>query len=788
MFRNYLTIAWRNLIRNKTFSIINILGLAIGMAAALLIGLWVQNELSIDRSYPKASRLYLLYNHGEISGQDWAWNQTPKSIAPVLKKDYPAVQDATRYLDSRFLITAGETKLNSYGAFADSGFIQLFDFPMLQGDPARALVGPYDIVLTEQMAKRLFGNQDPMGRTVRLDSNADFTVTGVLKDLPATTSFHFDYLVPWLFMTHLGWNDEENWGNNSVYTYVLLRPDVSEASFNTQVENVTRRHSRVTAKVFGEPMSRLHLYGAVKNGKLVADKLVIVRLFSLIAAFILLIACINFMNLSTARSEKRAREVGVRKVVGAFRKSLIAQFIGESTLIAALAFIIAIFLTGISLPAFNQLVGEELTIDYQSPAFWLFSAGFIGFTGLLAGSYPAFYLSSFRPVKVLKGAFRQAGALITARKTLVILQFSFAIILIICTAIIQKQIRYGMNRDAGYNRDQLVIVPTDGQAGNHFDAIKQELLSSGAALAVTHSPGPITRHWSDAWGYHWPGSTRADLDIDFITFATKSDFVRTMGITLLQGRDIDIDRYKSDSNAVLLNETAARIMHMQNPLGQLVSQEGSQPYHIVGVIKDFILESPFTKQIAPMMIQGPIWTDFNVAHIRLNPANGIAADLALAGKIFRKYNPAYPFEYHFVDEAYGEKFKDEQQIDKLSALFAALTIFISCLGLFALAAYTAENRIREIGIRKVLGASVTGITSLLASDFIRLVLLAFLIAAPVAWLLMEKWLLNYGYHITIGWEIFAASGLLTLFIATITVSYQSIKAAVANPVKSLRTE
>lgn len=494
------------------------------------------------------------------------------------------------------------------------------------------------------------------------------------------------------------------------------------------------------------------------------------------------------MNLSTARSEKRAREVGIRKVVGAYRKSLIAQFIGESILIATIAFVIAIFLARISLAAFTQLVGEDLAIDFQSPYFWLFSVGFVLFTGLLAGSYPAFYLSSFRPVKVLKRAFTQAGALITVRKTLVVLQFSFAILLIICTLIIQQQIRFGMNRDAGYNRDQLVMVPTSGEAASHYDAIKRELLESGASVAVTQTPGPITRHWSDASGYRWPGSTKADEDLDFLTFATKSDFVKTMGITLLRGRDIDIDRYKSDSTALLLNESAARAMHLKSPLGQLVSQGNGHPFHVVGIFKDFILESPFTKQIAPMMIQGPYWADFNVAHIRLNPANGTAADLTLIEKIFHKYNPAYPFEYHFVDEAYGAKFKAEQQINKLSGLFAALTIFISCLGLFALAAYTAENRIREIGVRKILGASVAGITGLLAKDFIRLVLIAFLIAAPVAWVLMSKWLLNYGYRINIGWEVFALSGLLALVIAAITVSYQSIKAAIANPVKSLRSD
>ena len=407
---------------------------------------------------------------------------------------------------------------------------------------------------------------------------------------------------------------------------------------------------------------------------------------------------------------------------------------------------------------------------------------------MLAGSYPAFYLSSFRPVAVLKGSFREAHAALNPRKILVVLQFSFAIILIICTIIVQRQIRYGINRDAGYNRDQLVMVATDGEAASHFEAIKQELLSSGAAVAVTHSPASITRHWSDASGYYWPGSTKADLDVDFLSFATKSDFVKTLGITLFQGRDIDIDQYKSDSTAVLMNESAVRIMRMRNPIGQLVAQGDGQPYHIVGVIKDFILESPFTKQIAPMMIFGPKWVDFNVAHIRLNPANSTAANLALAQKVFRKYNPSYPFEYSFVDEAYAKKFKDEQQTDKLSALFAALTVFISCLGLFALASYTAENRIREIGVRKVLGASVISITTLLTREFIQLVLIAFLIAAPVAWLVMNKWLLNYSYRIRIGWDVFALSGVLAVAIAAATVSYQSIRAAVANPVKSLRTD
>lgn len=793
MLKSFFLLTWRHLIRNKGFSTINIAGLAIGMASALLIGLWINNELHIDRIYPKTGRLYMLYNRGTSEGQTIVWDQTPKSIAPVLKKDYPGVEDAARYVRDHFLISAGETHLNSTVAFADSGFLDMFGFPMLEGDPAHALGSTYNIVLTQQMAKRLFGDRDPMGRTVRLDSNSIVTVTGVLADLPATTSFSFDYLLPWSYMNHLGWNDEQNWGNNSISTYVLLEPGVTEASFDKQVADITRSHSKERAEVFTQPISRLHLYNKAQDGRLVGDKIITVRLFSAIALFILLIACINFMNLSTARSERRAREVGIRKVVGAFRRSLIAQFIGESTLISALAFIAALFLTRISLPAFDRLVGEQLTIDYNSPGFWLFGLGFVLFTGLLAGSYPAFYLSSFRPASVLKGSrsflvHNLRVPSVTPRKILVVLQFSFAITLVICTVIVFKQLRYGIDRNAGYDRDQLVYFYTQGAASDHYDAIRQELLSSGAAIAVANTPGPITQHWSDAMGFQWPGSTKADLEIDFRTFASKSDLVKTMGLTLLEGRDIDIDKYRTDSNAMLVNESAAKAMRLKDPIGRMVGQVGGQPYHVVGVIKDFILESPFTKQIAPMVIVGPEGMYFQVINFKLNPAHSTKTDLALAEKIYHQYSPDYPFEYNFADEAYAKKFKAEMETTRLSALFAALTILISCLGLFALAAYMAENRIREIGVRKVLGASVAGITSLLVRDFIRLVLIAFLISAPVAWVVMHKWLLDYSYRIDIGWDVFAASGLLAVGIAAATVSYQSVKAALANPTSSLRTE
>ncbi|MHA4809638.1 ABC transporter permease [Flavitalea flava] len=786
MFKNYLKIAVRNLLRSKGFSFINISGLAIGMASAVLILLWIQNEMSFDRFYKKSDRLYVMFNRDKFSGELWAWNNTPKIMAPTLKKDYPEVEDVVRFNNITFLTSVAETHINSKGAFADSGFLNLFDFPLMAGNAKQALNSNQSIVLTEKFAKRLFGNGEAMGKIVRIDSSADFTVTAILKDLPSNASFEFDYLLPWAFMTKLGW-DDKYWGNNSIYTYVLLRQGASQSVFDTKVRTITTSHSKETAEVFSYPLSKLHLYGDSENGKLEAGRVKAVRLFAVIAAFILLIACINFMNLSTARSEKRAKEVGIRKVVGAYKGSLVAQFIGESVLLAILAFIVALLLVQVSLRGFNQLVAMDLHIDFGSLYFWFFALGFTLFTGLIAGSYPAFYLSAFKPAKVLKGTFKGNHALVTPRKILVVLQFTFAIALIICTLIIERQIQYGQDRDAGYNRNNLVYSFTQGDANKHYHQIKHDLISSGAAVSVTKSSSPITQRWSDGWGFAWEGSNETDKKLDFVRMGADADFVRTMGVKLKEGRDIDINQYPTDTSAMLLNESAVKAMRLKNPIGSIVKRQDDHSWHVVGVVRDFVFESPFEKKISPTMIIGP--TDFfQVIHYKLNPAHPTAANLAKAEKVFRQYNPQYPFEYIFVDEAYAKKFKEEQRIGKLAALFAGLTIFISSLGLFGLATYMAENRIKEIGVRKVLGASVSGITTLLAKDFVKLVLAAFVIASPIAWFFMGKWLEDYEYRIDIGWGVFALSGILALLIAVLTVSYQSIRAALANPVKSLRSE
>ena len=787
MLHNYLKIAIRNLLRNKGFSAINISGLAIGMASALLILLWVHNELSFDRWYPKTSRLFQLYNRDKIQGALLAWPNTPKVMAPYLKKDYAAVEDVTRFRNIYPLVTVGDTRLTSArGACVDSGFLDMFGFPLLQGNRKAALSTPKGIVLTRKFATTLFGNEDPIGKTVRIDSSNAFAVSAVLKDLPTNTSFGFDYLLPWSYMMQIS-IDNDQWGSNAVDTYVLLKPGATQAAFDAQIRNITIDHSghRETTQVFTQPMSRLYLYSKAENGVLVGGRIHIVRLFALIAGFILLIACINFMNLSTARSEKRSREVGIRKVAGAIRGYLIAQFIGESIFIAALSFALALLLAHLTLDGFDQLVNKQLVIEFDNPVWWASGLGFILFTGLLAGSYPAFYLSGFRPVKILKGTFKKTGALVSARKILVVLQFAIAIALIISTLVVRRQIRYAQDRDTGYIRSNLIYTSNTRDISKNYEWIKHDLLAGGAVLSMNRSYSPITAHWSDGWGYSWERSTPSDKYIDFIHLSTDAGFTKTMGATLVAGRDIDIYKYPTDSNAVMLNETAVRTMHSKDPIGMIIRRD-NEARHVVGVIKDFILESPYL-DIAPMMIEGP-GTPFDVIHLKLNPAWPVAANMAQVQKVFKQYNPLFTVNFTFVDEAYANKFKDEQQVGTLAALFAGLTIFISCLGLFALAAYRAENRIREIGVRKVLGASVTGITVLLTKEFVCLVLIAFLVAAPVAWLVMHQWLTNYTYRIPLGWDIFALAAGLTLFIVVATVSYQAVRAAIANPVKALRTE
>ena len=591
MFKNYVKIAWRNLIKNRGFTIINILGLAIGMASATLILFWINDELGFDSFHAKGDRITMAYNLEKFDGKLQAWNTTPKILGPTLKTGYSDVEDIARVNHGNFLFTVGDKCINEEGYFTDPGFLTMFSFPLLKGNPKTALNTPYNIVVTQKFAQKMFGTDDAIGKTLRLDSNANFTVSAVMKDLPGNTRLKFSYLLPWSYMKTIK-ADDAFWGNNSVDTYVLLKPGVSVAAASLQIKDATKSHSdRKDNQNFLFPLAKQRLYSKFENGKSVGGRIDTVTLFSLIAFFILLIACINFMNLSTARSEKRAKEVGIRKVAGAPKSLLIGQFLGESVLISFLAGLLAFVAVYLSLPAFNRLTEKELFIPFTNLLFWAITFVFILLTGLIAGSYPAFYLSSFKPITVLKGTFKAANALITPRKILVVMQFTFAIVLIICTIIIRNQIQYAQDRDLGYKKANLLYTRMTGDVEKHYEAIKNELTASGAVTGVTKTSAPVTEGWSDSWGYEWKGSP-PDSKLDFDVFNTDGDFVKTMGLKLIAGRDIDPKTYPTDSVAMLVNEEAVKMMGLKNPVGETVKGQG-HTWHIVGVIKNFILRSPY---------------------------------------------------------------------------------------------------------------------------------------------------------------------------------------------------
>ena len=793
MLTNYLKIAWRNLTRAKGYAFINISGLAVGMAASILIFLWIQSELQYDRFFPKTDRLFQVYNQDTFSGVAQVWGTTPKPLAPELKQNYPDIEDASRYHPTTFLLTANDKKITVDGAFADPAFLNLFDFPFIAGNRTTSLSGNNGIVITKSLAGKLFGTTDVLGKTVLLDNKDRFQVTGVLNDLPNNTQFsQMSFLLPWTYFGTLGWASDE-WSSNNQYTFVLLQDKVDPAMANAKIKRVTAEHLKGILddvshrQIFLHPASQWHLYSKQENGQLVGGRIVTVQLFGVVATLILLIAAVNFINLSTARSEKRAKEVGIRKVAGAQKYALVFQFISESVILAFLSGMLALLLVIVCLPAFNGLTDKQLSPDFMSIQFWAAAFGFIVFTGLLAGTYPAFFLASFQPATIVKSHIQSANAVFSLRKGLVITQFTAAIVLIIATVVIKQQINYAQNRESGYDQNNLLFTNLSGDLAKHYNPLKQELMKSGAAVSVSKSLGPITSLNSRQWGLSWPGSTRADKDIEFDRFAADANFIKTTGTNLLTGREIDINAFSTDSTAVLLNETAVKTMQLKNPIGTLI-QFDNRDWHVVGVVKDFIFASPYDP-INPVIIGGPGGSmPLSWMSIRLNPSNTTARNLALAEKVFKTYNPAYPFDYTFADESYKAKFAEEQRTGSLTGLFTALTIFISCLGLFGLAAYTAQQRTKEIGVRKVLGASVASIVLLLTRDFIQLLFVAFVIGAPLGWYVMNRWLQDYTYRITIGAEVFILTILSAMVIILVTVSFQAVKAALMNPVKSLRSE
>lgn len=786
MFKNYLKIAWRNLIRNKSFSLLNITGLSIGLAVTGLIMIWINFDIGIDQYHENKDRIYEVYNQHPVDGEIWTWNSTPKIMAPTIKKDYPEVERISRYFyDNEFLFARNDKRIKSTGTIVDPDFLHMFSFPLLEGNLETVLEDVNSVVITETFAKRLFGNESAVGQVVKVDNEDSFIVTGILKDLPNNTGFNFEFLIPWAYVHQKGW-DDENWGNNSIATYLMLSEGINYESFSNKIKTLREKYDKESPDMvtFLYPWTRYWLYSNFENGKEAGGRIDLIRMFGIIALIILIIACINFMNLSTARSEKRAKEVGIRKVVGAKKSALVGQFLGESILVSFLAALLAFVLILICLPAFSTLIERPLSLDITNLTFWLISLGVVLFTGIIAGSYPALYLSRFKPSSVLKGTFKKLNASVTPRKILVVLQFSAAIILITASIIITQQMRKVQDRQSGYSKNNLIYSMLEGDLEKNYTLIKEELIASGTAVSVTKTGSPITETWSNSWGLEWNGK---DEDNKVLVHRLPVDDtpVKTFGLELTEGRDFDLVNYPTDSTAVIINESALELMGFEEPMGQIIKDNGID-WHVIGVVKDFVMNSPFQK-VDPMVIEGAkAW--FNVLHVKFNDAIGTKEGLASVESVFRKYNPEYPFNYEFVDQRYAKKFDDEQRTGKLVGLFTLLTIFISCLGLFGLASYMAENRIKEIGIRKVLGASVRSITTLLSKDFLKLVLIAIVLAVPISWYLMSLWLEEFAYRITISWWIFALAGISAVGIALLTVSYQAVKAAIVNPVMSLRSE
>lgn len=791
MFKNYFKIAWRNLVNNKAYSALNILGLAIGMGVALLIGLWVNYQFSYDRFLPGYKDVYQVYYRTKGNNEIHAQSSVAYPLADVLKQNIPGIKYVARtdWMGSHGLV-AGDKKLYENGAMAGADFLKIFRYQLIKGKANNVMKDPYSIVLTESVAKALFGEEEPINKTVRIDNTNDLKVTGILKDIPANSTLQFKFLVPFeYFMGNGGYGKQ--WGNNSYQTFVQLQPNVSYAQVEPKIRYLLKQYDAqdyITDKgeVFMHPLTSWHLYSDFKNGVAGGGLIDYIRMFSIIGLLVLCIACINFMNLSTARSEKRAREVGIRKAIGSQRSSLICQFLMESLVITMAAFLFSILFVQLALPAFNSLAGTDIDIPYSNIFFWCGMVAYVMITGLLAGGRPAFYLSSFKAVQVLKGTVAAGGKAPLPRKILVTLQFSCSIALIISTVIVYQQIQYAKNRPAGYDASRLLMTDVSPDLQKNYEALKNDLLQSGVVSNVTKASSPVTQLW--AWNTinNWRGKL-ADEQLVAGTIAVSDvDYFKTLGMQLVEGSNFS-GNIGADSLSMIINEAAAKRMHFKNAINQSVSWgQTTSDARVIGVVKDALMTSPFSSNAPTYFMFRP--DNANSIMYRLSPTVNTHTAVLKLTSIFNKYNPAYPYLYSFVDESYAAKFQFEALIGKLAGLFAALAIFISCTGLFGLAAYMAEQRRREIGIRKVLGASVPQLWLLLSKEFIVLVIISSIIASPVAFYYLNNWLQQYDYRITISPVVFIMAGTCAIFITIITISFQAIKAALANPVKSLRRE
>ncbi len=792
MLKNYFKTAWRNIARNKAFSIINISGLALGLTCSLLIFLWVQDERSVDAFHKNGKYLFQVYERDYLDGKIDASYPTQGLLAEELKKTIPEVKYSSglEYASAPGTMNtfeANDKVIKMEGCYAGEDFFKMFSYPLLQGSTTFALNAPAVVAVSRKMAEQFFGSAEKaMGKIIRIDNSNNLKISAVFENLPANSSQHFDFLRSWIdFVKENDWVN--NWGNTDPQTFVQLRneadPHKTEAKIKDFIYRYQQKNKSFIMELGLQSYPEKYLHSSFKNGKIDGGRIEYVNLFTIVAVFILMIACINFMNLATAQSAKRAKEVGLRKVIGAMRSSLIRQFIGEAMLLTLFSLAIAFVLLSLLLPAFNSLTGKQISIPVSNPVFWLLLAGLLVTTGFVAGSYPALFLSSLNPVTVLKGSLKFNWRDTFFRKGLVVFQFTLSIILMVSMIVIYRQMNYIQTKNIGYDRDNLVYIPIEGDLVKNYSVFKEEALKMPYILDISkmrNSPTVIQHHTGSIG---WPGKD-PNLTVAFADGVVGYDFVKTMKLQLKDGRDFSKE-FSSDSVGFLINETAANKIGFQNPVGQTMIW-GNHPGKIIGLLKDFHFSS-MHQNIEPLIVRLDENWPWGTILVRTK-AGQTKESIAGLEKICKTLNPKFPFTYQFSDLEFSKLYKSEEVVSKLSNYFALIAIFISCLGLFGLATFTAAQRTKEIGVRKVLGASVPNIIAMLSNNFLKLIAISMLIAFPVAWLAMNKWLQNFAYKINIDWWIFAIAGAATILIALITVSYQSIKAALSNPVKSLRTE
>lgn len=791
MFQNYLKIAWRNLQNSKSTSIINIVGLSVGMAVAMMIGLWIKDEVSFNKYHRNYDRLAQLYVHQKFNDEIGTGRAISLPMEPALRNEFGSNFKYISLTSWSFehTLAVGEKRFLKHGMYVQPDFPRMMSLEMLQGNYENVLVNPNSIMLSATLAKSLFGDEDSMGKTIRLDQQSDLKVTGVFKDPPYNSEFHEDAMyIPWAYYTaREGWVKDAatEWGNHSWQLFAQIADNADFDEISAKIKDTELKNNKDgNPAYFLFPMSKWHLYSEFKEGKNVGGRIMFVWLFGIIGMFVLLLACINFMNLSTARSEKRAKEVGVRKAVGSQRGQLVWQFLSESLLVTFLAMFISMAIVALFLHPFNELADKKIAMPWGAPLFWLAMLGFSVVTGLIAGSYPAFYLSSFEPLKVLKGTFRTSRRAGVPRQVLVVVQFTVSIALIIGTVVVFKQIEHAKNRPVGYDRQGLMQLGISRELEGKFEVVRNDLLKTGVVEEASESNSPVTNVYSNQIGFDWDGKDPNSLPIFGIVNCTH-EFGKSIGWQVKEGRDFSRE-FSTDTSSIILNESGVALTGLDNIVGKTI-RWNDKPYQVIGVVKDMVMESPY-EPVKPtvfcMADQG--WV--SVINVKLKPGVPVNDAIAKVEAVYKQHAPSSIFDYKFSDEEYDAKFRSEERIGKLARVFAILAVFISCLGLFGLSAFVAEQSTKEIGIRKVLGATVADLWAMQSKGFVVLVVLSLAIASPLAWYFLKNWLADYEYHINLGWQVFAFSGILAVAVTLLTVSFQSIKAALANPMKSLRSE